>query len=150
MLNKALIWALMVPICADASSVRKVGEPVVGKCSWFQADKSSAINPNPPEHYVACRFDYKALSKDLKCKRKEVKSLLKDMVVEVTNIANGKTLFASVADWGPHRRTGRAIDLSKKLLDDLDLRTDDHVKFVLRKKNLDTQTRRVVRLESHR
>lgn len=98
---------------------------VAGLCSWFAIGPSAAINPEPGPYYVACRWDYDSISRDLDIPRRDVKRRLRSTLVHVTNPRTGKTMAAQIADWGPHKRTGRAIDMSKGLMLALGLKTDD-------------------------
>lgn len=68
---------------------------------------------NPNAMYIAMRWDYKELPRDV----------LRDLRVTVT--ANGRT-FAGVrpVDWGPHIGTTRAMDISPGLATLLSLKTD--------------------------
>lgn len=77
---------------------------------------------NPDRPYLACRWDY-----DL-----TPKSMLTDPhhVAMVRAVTSGKVAFAWPADWGPHDSTGRVADLSPRLLDLLDLETDDDVEII--------------------
>ena len=97
---------------------------VAGLCSWFVVSPSAAINPEPGSYYVACRWDYDAIAKDLGIPRKDVKRRLRSTLVKVRNPRTGITISAQIADWGPHERTGRAIDMSRGLMKDLMLETD--------------------------
>ena|SRR5271166_6637055 len=72
---------------------------------------------NPETLYIACRWDYRILSK----------ALLVRSLVSVTNPENGLTKQAKPIDWGPAITTGRVADLSPQLARLLDLRTDDVV-----------------------
>jgi hypothetical protein len=122
---------------------------VSGKCSWFGGPEDTGVSPseglafiseigqaphlflpyqpdntsglarrlNPYVHFIACRWDYDVTPKP---------SLLKHMAL-VRNPRTGVELTAFPADWGPNENTGRVADLSKSLLDDLDLKTDDVV-----------------------
>lgn len=135
MLSKSIVLSFVTLIPSfDAYCVDKVNEYYYGKCSWFTISGNAAINPQcNSTNYVACRWNYWRLSKELNCSRKEVKEKLKDMLVEVTNISNGTRMFAKPVDWGPNRRTKRAIDLSYDLMKSLGVKTDDTVKFRLMK-----------------
>jgi hypothetical protein len=68
---------------------------------------------NPAFNYLACRWDYTITPKDF----------LRSTIITVT--ANGRSLSASVADWGPNLSTGRIADLSPGLAHGLGLNTDD-------------------------
>jgi hypothetical protein len=69
-------------------------------------------------HYIACRFDPHETSY----------AWLRASKVKVEAVKTGKS-FDDVqpVDWGPNARTGRVADLSKKLMDDLGITTDDEV-----------------------
>lgn len=72
---------------------------------------------DPESFYVACRWDYAKASK------KE----LRESLVTVTNPKNGRSAQAKPVDWGPHRSTGRAVDISPGLADYLGVKVDDVV-----------------------
>jgi N-acetylmuramoyl-L-alanine amidase len=123
---------------------------VTGKCSWFGGPNDQGVSPseglafihditeenqflflplqpagtsglarrlNPGVAYCAMRFDYEKHPKD---------TLLAKTVL-VRNIKTGFALKCTPADWGPHVDTGRLIDLSPSMFDNLDLQTDDEV-----------------------
>ena len=75
---------------------------------------------NPHTHYVACRWDYGATSKD---------SLLEDVAL-VTAAETGISLRAFPINWGPNENTGRVADLSPSLMQDLGISTDGEVTVV--------------------
>jgi len=75
---------------------------------------------NPHVHFIACRWDYDVTPKP---------SLLQNVAL-VRNPANGMALTAFPGDWGPNSNTGRVADLSKGLMDDLGLTTDDMVEVI--------------------
>ena len=75
---------------------------------------------NPDVHYVACRWDYGITSK----------SFLLDNTVIVSSPKTGRHFEAYPADWGPHQDTGRIADISKGLMDDLGIATDDEVEIL--------------------
>jgi hypothetical protein len=68
---------------------------------------------NPAFNYLACRWDYSVTPQDF----------LRGATVTVS--ANGKSVTASPADWGPNVSTGRIADLSAGLAHALHLDTDD-------------------------
>ena len=70
---------------------------------------------NPQANYLACRWDYSVTPR----------SFLKTITVKVTNPANGQSIDARPADWGPNASTGRVADLSPGLAAALSLKTDD-------------------------
>jgi hypothetical protein len=72
---------------------------------------------DPDTFYVACRWDYAKASK------KE----LRDSLVTVTNPKNGRSAKAKPVDWGPHRSTGRAVDISPGLAEYLGVKSDEIV-----------------------
>ena len=124
---------------------------VSGKCSWFGGPEDTGVSPseglaflyevddapqlflpyqpsgttglarrlNPHVHFVACRWDYGVTSKYMLANSNQM--------ALVKNPKTGFALTAFPADWGPNESTGRVADLSKGLLDDLDLTTDDVV-----------------------
>ena len=74
------------------------------------------LDPQAP--YIACRWDYDQTPKDY----------LRDILVRVTNPANGRSVQCSPVDWGPHEeKTGRAADVSPGVMEELGLVTDDIV-----------------------
>jgi N-acetylmuramoyl-L-alanine amidase len=78
---------------------------------------------NPMVHYVACRWDYNITPKTMLAESGEV--------ALVRALATGRELTARPADWGPHEeKTGRAADLSPKLMVDLGIQTDDIVEVI--------------------
>ncbi|WP_431201046.1 hypothetical protein ACQ86E_17480 [Bradyrhizobium betae] len=68
---------------------------------------------DPGFNYLACRWDYSVTPK----------SFLRGASVTVS--ANGKSVTANPADWGPNVKTGRIADLSPGLAHALHLDTDD-------------------------
>ena len=147
-------------ICQSISNALHEGEGVPppkelllvsGKCSWFGGPGDSGVSPNeglafiykwedapqlflpyqpegttglarrlnPCTHFIACRWDYLVTAPDMLLNKKaRVRTL------------SGKELTAFPADWGPHSSTNRVCDLSKSLLDDLGLSTDDEVEVI--------------------
>jgi N-acetylmuramoyl-L-alanine amidase len=79
---------------------------------------------NPAVPYVACRWPYTSENKD---QWRDV--LLREMAL-VTNKRTGAFVKAYPADWGPHEDTDRVADLSQKVMEKLDLATDDEVEIV--------------------
>jgi hypothetical protein len=75
---------------------------------------------NPFMHYIACRWNYDAMSKP---------ELLKHVAL-VRNTKTGFALEAFPADWGPHGSTDRLADISPGLMHDLGLETDDEVEVI--------------------
>jgi N-acetylmuramoyl-L-alanine amidase len=74
---------------------------------------------NEHVHFIACRWDYAVTpTKALLTKKAKIRTL------------SGKELTAFPADWGPHSSTGRVADLSKGLMEDLGLSTDDEVEVI--------------------
>jgi N-acetylmuramoyl-L-alanine amidase len=127
----------------------------VGTCSWFGGPEDDGVSPseglafifdimdaphlflpyqpedtsglarrlNPYVHFIACRWDYDVTSKEMLRESGQV-ALVR---VRGTN----RALTAIPADWGPHEeQTGRAADLSKSLMDDLGITTDDVVEVI--------------------
>jgi N-acetylmuramoyl-L-alanine amidase len=76
---------------------------------------------NPYTHFVACRWDYNKTPKEM---------LAGDQVALVRSTKTGMELTAFPADWGPHSDTGRVADLSKSLMTDLGITTDDEVQVI--------------------
>lgn len=126
------------------------GEPLFyakGPCSWFGGPKDTGVSPseglamyssidqapwlflpiqpsgttglarrlNPAVPFIACRWDYEVTPKNM----------LRQGLAMVR--ANGISLKTFIGDWGPHEDTGRVADLSKVLMDNLGLETDDEV-----------------------
>lgn len=85
----------------------------------FYADKFNGKPTSTGEVYR--HTGYSAASKDLPW----------GTIVEVTNIANGKTTQVRINDCGPHAR-GRLIDLSKAAAQDLDFIKNGEAKVKLR------------------
>jgi len=99
-----------------------------GKVSWFggsneyskEAKQPCALYPHirvgdldENEFYVACRWDYGEYSP----------SVLRSSWIIIR--ANEKEIYAKAYDWGPGKRTGRAIDMSPGALNALGLKTND-------------------------
>jgi hypothetical protein len=76
---------------------------------------------NPDKFYIACRWDYKLTPK----------RFLRQSMVRVTNLLDGKTAQAKPVDWGPNVKTKRVADLSPGLAAALALETDDEVEVTL-------------------
>jgi hypothetical protein len=123
---------------------------VLGKVSWFGGPDDSGVAPdealafiysvddqpslfleeqpegttglarrlNPDKFYVACRWDYDVNPRE---------ELLAELAL-VENPETGKAFLARPADWGPGEQTGRVADISKGLLDALELETDQEVR----------------------
>ena len=68
-------------------------------------------------YYIACRWDYQVTPK----------GLLADPRYKAAVTANGVTMYAYPADWGPHESTGRIADLSPALAKALGVSTGDVV-----------------------
>jgi len=68
-------------------------------------------------YYIACRWNYQVTPK----------GLLADPRYKAAVTANGITIYAYPADWGPHEDTGRIADLSPALARALGVATDDVV-----------------------
>lgn len=111
--------------------------PYSGKCSWFHADKTSAINPNA-KNYVAMRWDYEKLAKhwgfNSKKSTKKVVEKLKNCWVLIKNPETGKKTWGKPADYGPAPWTGRIIDLDPNIMKNLECKTDDHLVAILYEK----------------
>lgn len=125
-----------------------------GSCSWFGGPNDTGVSPseglaffssveqaphlfravqpsgttglarrlNEYVNYIACRWDY----------NKTPKSMLASsgQMAKVTSIATGRSALAFPADWGPNTNTGRVADLSRALLDELELNTDEEVEVI--------------------
>jgi N-acetylmuramoyl-L-alanine amidase len=76
---------------------------------------------DPAVLYVACRWNYDITPKEM----------LRDQTRKALVRAKGKAFAAFPADWGPHEeQTGRAADLSRALLEALEVTTDDDVEVI--------------------
>lgn len=115
------------------SGVSQFDVPVEGKCSWFVAGRKAAINSKAGPYYCAMRWDYDALAEELGVDRSEVKAELAKCTVLVYSRETGKSVVCKVADWGPHKKTGRTIDLSQKAISVLESETDDVLVATLRR-----------------
>ena len=76
---------------------------------------------NPDKYYFACRWNYTDTPREF----------LKRALARVENPANGRTVDARPADWGPNISTGRVADLSPGLAAALGLQTDDVVRITI-------------------
>jgi hypothetical protein len=73
--------------------------------------------------YVACRWDYSVTPKSMLADQR----LLASIYAPLT----GKRALCRPVDWGPHEeQTGRAADLSKHLMELLQITTDDTVEII--------------------
>jgi N-acetylmuramoyl-L-alanine amidase len=134
-----------------------MGLHVKGKCSFFGGPADSGVSPSeglafiwevsqkpelflsyqPPGttglarrlnsddvFYVACRWDYNDPD--------TTKTALLEEMALVRAPKTGKEAKAYPADWGPHEEKtgGRVADLSKALLDFLQIETDDEVEVI--------------------
>lgn len=128
--------ALLISI-VSSPDVQEFGVPYQGKCSWFVANHASALNTSykmPTAPYVACRWKYDRLAREAGIQRNQIKSYLNQRcVVKVLNPVNGREIEATPIDWGPARKTGRAIDMDKASLESLEANTDDKLVFELRR-----------------
>jgi N-acetylmuramoyl-L-alanine amidase len=125
---------------------------VYGKCSWFGGPEDTGVSAseglafiynydeaphlfleqqpsgttglarrlNPGIFFVACRWDYDTTPKGMLANPSRL-ALVR---------AKGKEFLAWPADWGPHEDTRRVADLSKGLMDSLELETDDEVEII--------------------
>jgi N-acetylmuramoyl-L-alanine amidase len=71
-------------------------------------------------YYLACRWDYD----------REPKAELADPQTFALVRGNGRELYATPIDWGPHGDTDRIADLSPALMKALDITTDDVVEVI--------------------
>lgn len=128
--------ALLISI-VSSPDVQEFGVPYQGKCSWFVANHASALNTSykmPTAPYVACRWKYDRLAQSANVPRSEIKSFLHNRcMVKVLNPVNGHWIMCTPIDWGPARKTGRAIDMDKGSLEALGAETDDKLIFELRR-----------------
>ena len=84
-------------------------------------DLGLARRLNPQTAYLACRWDYSVTPKEM----------LRDSGQRALVTANGISIKAWPADWGPHEeQTGRAADLSPFLMECLQVKTDDIVSVI--------------------
>lgn len=67
-------------------------------------------------YYIAVRYDHDISRGKLQRSKWLVK-----------NLKTGKSLAASLVDWGPAEWTGRVADLSPGIMRDLELETDDSI-----------------------
>ena len=108
-LLKLLSWFLV----AEAGTM-VLNEPTIGKCSQFTIEPNAAINRDATGCYCACRWNYR-----------EVPKLLRQCIVEVTNVGTGKIVICTSADWGPAwRLKRRIIDLSPIAMTRINAETD--------------------------
>ena len=73
--------------------------------------------------YLAMRWDYFVWSKS------ELAS--GELLFDIYAPKTGKHVIARPADWGPHEGTSRLADVSKAVLAELDIQTDDDVEITL-------------------
>jgi hypothetical protein len=81
---------------------------------------------DPTKHYIAMRWAYDNGGDILPGR---TKAQIRQLLFKVT--ANGHTVYAQPADWGPALNTGRVADLSPQCLTDLGIKTNDIVKIDL-------------------
>lgn len=125
---------------------------IIGKCSWFGGPHDPTLSRdeglalvygsgefvssswlflpgasrplarllNPEQPYLAMRWNYDAAS------RLELRA----MVFRVTNLRTGRAALCVPVDWGPHKRTGRVVDLSPGIFKQLELETDMEVEVL--------------------
>lgn len=74
-------------------------------------DKGVCRRLRPDAKFFACRFPKGLNRRELQCSVWRIE-------------ANGKSVLASLVDWGPAEWTGRALDLSSAIIADLCLKTD--------------------------
>jgi hypothetical protein len=75
---------------------------------------------DPDTNYIACRWDYSAIPKDM----------LRDQTRKALVRAKGREVLCYPGDWGPHENTGRVCDLSPAAMSALDVSTDDEVEVI--------------------
>lgn len=102
---------------------------VAGKVSHFGGPRDQGVSTsetgaitgerlrslNPNDFYCAMRWDYKKLKKTGWAGKR----------ILFINPKNGKSVVLRPVDWGPHRSTGRIIDVSPGALQAVGLKTDD-------------------------
>ena len=125
-----------------------------GSCSWFGGPDDTGVSPseglaffssvdqaphlfratqpsgttglarrlNEHVNFLACRWNYDVTPKAMLASSGQM--------ARVTSIATGRSALAFPADWGPNTNTGRVADLSRSLLDELELSTDEEVEVV--------------------
>lgn len=76
---------------------------------------------NPDRFYVACRWDYKITPR----------AFLRDCLVTVTCLKNGRRANARPVDWGPAEWTGKKVDMSPGLMDFLGGDTGDEFEVLI-------------------
>ncbi len=116
-------------------------ETIIGKCSWYKNTHRAAVNPKLKSKFVAMRWDYKALAEHWNLtyanqwdmKKKVLDKLSKSVIrlVHKDKEGNIHIAFGRPADWGPHPKTGRTIDLDKNILKQLNCETDDLIAATL-------------------
>lgn len=121
---------LSILLVGDPLAVVELDKVHFGRVSWFEADKPALGRPDSTL-YCACRFHYPKLTKSLGGQIKRVLNEDYEVVVGF-----GKRLVClQPVDWGPHRRTGRGIDISKEAMRLLGCKTDDTVSYYLRRRD---------------
>ena len=70
--------------------------------------------------YCAMRWDYGP-------NRKNGVKYWKKQTIKITAEKNGRSTICKPVDWGPHIKTGRIIDVSPLILQELKINTDDYV-----------------------
>ena len=130
-----------------------LGEVIRGRVSWFGGPNDDGVAPDeglafifdvsdapqlfldeqpenttglarrldPEMPYIAMRWDYDEISKEE----------LLDTVVLVRAPLTARAYWALCADWGPNADTGRVADISRGLMDDLGIETDDEVEIIV-------------------
>jgi hypothetical protein len=76
---------------------------------------------DPEEYFIAMRWDYEEISK----------ADLKRTICLVRSPDSGKAYWARPADWGPNSNTGRICDISKGLMEALEVDTDEELEIVV-------------------
>ena len=76
--------------------------------------KGTSQRLRPTANFIAMRYPKGVNRRELQCAVWRVE-------------ANGKSVLASLVDWGPAEWTGRALDLSSAIMSELGIKTDDVV-----------------------
>jgi len=140
------------PECDDNPAMPSEPSPsiytrIAGRLSTFGGPDDSGVTPRETcalyptvlcrqlgtrlftRHYCAMRWDYQATALACKCSRSQAVQFIRDQTIYLfrTDRPNELATWAWPADWGPAPATGRLIDVSPIILEELDLQTDDLV-----------------------
>lgn len=121
-------FALKFSICSDVC-------PVIysGRVSYFGIGEKGSnsltyygydLKKDKPKNFCAIMFEHKDREK------------YRDKKIMIYNKKNNKVGICKIIDRGPSKFTGRSIDLSYDIFKELELKTDDTVRFtILENKN---------------